>query len=154
MKTSSKGIELIKRHEGFRAKAYMCPAGVWTIGYGHTRGVKSGDVIDKAQGERFLIQDVQIAEREVNSHGLAFNQNQFDALVSFVFNIGVGRDKDHPRGPAGFKGSTLLRKLKVNTNDPTISYEFSRWKHGGGKVLPGLVKRRKEEAELYFNRQV
>lgn len=144
MKTSHKGIELIKRHEGFRARAYKCPAGVWTIGYGHTRGVKSGDVIDKAQGERFLIQDVQIAEREVNSHGLTFNQNQFDALVSFVFNIGSGN----------FTRSTLLRKLKVNTNDATISYEFSRWKYAGGKVSTGLVKRRKEEAELYFNKQV
>lgn len=142
MKTSSKGIEFIKKHEGFRARAYQCPAGVWTIGYGHTRGVKSGDVIDKAQGERFLIQDVQTAEQEVNSHGLIINQNQFDALVSFVFNVGSGN----------FSRSTLLRKLKVNTNDSTISYEFSRWKHGGGKVLPGLVKRRKEESELYFKR--
>ncbi len=144
MKTSSKGIEFIKKHEGFRARAYQCPAGVWTIGYGHTRGVKSGDVIDKAQGERFLIQDVQTAEQEVNSHGLIINQNQFDALVSFVFNVGVGN----------FSRSTLLRKLKVNSNDATISYEFSRWKYAGGKVLPGLVKRRKEEAELYFNKQV
>ena len=144
MKTSSKGIELIKRHEGFRARAYQCPAGVWTIGYGHTRGVKSGDVIDKAQGERFLVQDLQTAEREVNSHGLIINQNQLDALVSFVFNVGVGN----------FSRSTLLRKLKVNTNDASISYELSRWKYAGGKVLPGLVKRRKEEAELYFNKQV
>ena len=152
MKTSNKGIELIKRHEGFRANAYKCPADVWTIGYGHTRGVKSGDVIDKAQGERFLIQDVQIAEREVNSHGLTINQNQFDALVSFVFNVGVGLDKKHPRGPVGFRGSTLLRKLKVNANDPTIAYEFSRWKYGGGKVLPGLVKRRKDETDLYFEK--
>ena len=140
MKTSSKGIEFIKRHEGFRARAYQCPAGVWTIGYGHTRGVNNGDVITKEQGERFLIQDLQTAEREVNSHGLIINQNQFDALVSFVFNVGVGN----------FSRSTLLRKLKVNTNDSTISYEFSRWKNGGGKVLPGLVKRRKEESELYF----
>lgn len=152
MKTSSKGIEFIKKHEGFRARAYQCPAGVWTIGYGHTRGVKSGDVIDKAQGERFLIQDLQVAEREVNSHGLIINQNQFDALVSFVFNVGVGTDKEHPRGPSGFRGSTLLRKLKVDANDPSITYEFSRWKNGGGKVLTGLVKRRREESELYFKR--
>lgn len=144
MKTSNKGIELIKRHEGFRANAYKCPAGVWTIGYGHTRGVNNGDVITKEQGERLLRQDLQEAEQAVNSQGLVLNQNQFDALVSFVFNVGVGN----------FSRSTLLRKLKVNTNDAAISYEFSRWKHGGGKVLPGLVKRRKEEAELYFNKQV
>lgn len=144
MKTSNKGIELIKRHEGFRANAYRCPADVWTIGYGHTRGVNNGDVITKEQGERFLRQDLQEAEQAVNSQGLVLNQNQFDALVSFVFNVGHGN----------FSRSTLLRKLKVNTNDPTISYEFSRWKHGGGKVLPGLVKRRKEESEFYFNKQV
>ena len=142
MKTSNKGIELIKQHEGFRARAYKCPADVWTIGFGHTRGVKSGDVITKEQGERFLIQDVQIAEQEVNSHGLTFNQNQFDALVSFVFNVGSGN----------FTRSTLLHKVKVNANDPTIAYEFSRWKYGGGKVLPGLVRRRKDETDLYFKK--
>ena len=144
MKTSNKGIELVKQHEGFRARAYKCPADVWTIGYGHTRGVNNGDVITKEQGERFLRQDLQTAEQAVNSQGLVLNQNQFDALVSFVFNVGSGN----------FTRSTLLRKLNVNTNDPTISYEFSRWKHGGGKVLPGLVRRRKEEAELYLNKQV
>ena len=136
MKTSNKGIELVKQHEGFRARAYKCPADVWTIGYGHTRGVNNGAVITKEQGERFLRQDLQTAEQAVNSQGLVLNQNQFDALVSFVFNVGSGN----------FTRSTLLRKLKVNTNDPTISYEFSRWKHGGGKVLPGLVRRRKAEA--------
>ena len=102
MKTSNKGIDLIKKYEGFRAKAYKCPADKWTIGYGHTLNVKSTDVIDKAQAEVFLRQDVEFAEKEVNRHNLNINQNQFDALVSFVFNLGVGN----------FARSTLLRKIK------------------------------------------
>ncbi len=140
MKTSDKGIDLIKKYEGFRAKAYKCPSDKWTIGYGHTLNVKSTDVIDKAQAEYFLRQDVEFAEKEVNRHNLDINQNQFDALVSFVFNLGVGN----------FARSTLLRKIKSNPNDPTIRKEFERWIYAGGKVLNGLVRRRKEEAELYF----
>ncbi len=140
MKTSNKGIDLIKKYEGFRAKAYKCPADVWTIGYGHTLNVKSTDVIDKAQAEAFLRQDVEFAEKEVNKHNLNINQNQFDALVSFVFNLGIGN----------FARSTLLRKIKSNPNDPNIRKEFERWIYAGGKVLNGLVRRRKEEAELYF----
>lgn len=140
MKTSNKGIELIKKHEGFRAKAYKCPADKWTIGYGHTLNVKSTDVITKEQGEYFLRQDVEHAEKEVNKHNLNINQNQFDALVSFVFNLGVGN----------FSRSTLLRRIKAYPNDITIRREFARWVYAGGKVLPGLVTRRKEEADLYF----
>ena len=140
MKASDKGIELIKKHEGFRAKAYKCPADKWTIGYGHTLNVKSTDVIDKAQAEVFLRQDVEFAEKEVNKHNLNINQNQFDALVSFVFNLGVGN----------FARSTLLRKIKSNANDPTIRREFERWIYAGGKILNGLVRRREEEANLYF----
>lgn len=142
MKTSNKGIELIKKHEGFRSKAYRCSANVLTIGFGHTLNVKSTDVIDKAQAEYFLRQDVEFAEKEVNKHNLNINQNQFDALVSFVFNLGVGN----------FARSTLLRKIKSNPNDPTIRKEFERWIYAGGKVLTGLVRRRKEEAELYFTK--
>lgn len=142
MKTSNKGIELIKRHEGFRSKAYKCPADVWTIGYGHTRGVNNGDVITKEQGERFLRQDLQHAEGVVNSQHLNLTQCQFDALVSLVFNIGSGN----------FMRSTLLRKAKADANDSSIAYEFSRWKYGGGKVLPGLVRRRKDESDLYFQK--
>ena len=140
MKTSNKGIELIKKHEGFRAKAYKCPADKWTIGYGHTLNVKSTDVITKEQGEYFLRKDVEHAEKEVNKHNLDINQNQFDALVSFVFNLGVGN----------FSRSTLLRRIKAHPNDITIRREFARWVYAGGKVLPGLVTRRKEEADLYF----
>jgi len=142
MKTSDKGIDLIKKYEGFRAKAYKCPSDKWTIGYGHTLNVKSTDVIDKAQAEYFLRQDVEFAEKEVNKHNLNINQNQFDALVSFVFNLGVGN----------FARSTLLRKIKSNPDDPTIRKEFERWVYAGGKILTGLIKRRKEEANLYFTK--
>ena len=140
MKTSDKGIDLIKKYEGLRLNAYLDAVGVWTIGYGHTLNVKSTDVIDKAQAEYFLRQDVEFAEKEVNRHNLNINQNQFDALVSFVFNLGVGN----------FARSTLLRKIKSNPNDPTIRKEFERWIYAGGKVLNGLARRRREEAELYF----
>ena len=143
MKTSNKGIDLIKKHEGFRSKAYRCSANVLTIGFGHTLNVKSTDVIDKAQAEVFLRQDVEFAEKEVNRHNLNINQNQFDALVSFVFNLGVGN----------FARSTLLRKIKSDPNDPTIRKEFERWIYAGGEILNGLVRRRKEESDLYFTKQ-
>ena len=88
MRTSRKGIEFIKAHEGLRLDAYLCPAGVPTIGYGHTHGVKMGDRITEEQAEKFLIDDLIVAETEVNRYGLNINQNQFDALVSFVYNVG------------------------------------------------------------------
>jgi lysozyme len=144
MTTSNRGIELIKAHEGFRPRAYLCPAGVWTIGYGHTGGVKSGDVITADQGESFLRSDISSAERVVVAAGLRLTQNQFDALVSFVFNVGAGN----------FNRSTLLRLAKANVNDPAIAAEFAKWNkatvNGVLKVLPGLTRRRAEEADLYF----
>ncbi len=142
MTTSDLGIELIKKHEGFRSKAYRCSANVLTIGFGHTLNVKPTDVITLDEAEHFLRQDVEFAEKEVNKHNLNINQNQFDALVSFVFSLGVGN----------FARSTLLRKIKSNPDDPTIRKEFERWIYAGGKVLNGLVRRRKEEAELYFTK--
>lgn len=140
MRTSRKGIEFIKAHEGLRLDAYLCPAGVPTIGYGHTHGVKMGDRITEEQAEKFLIGDLAVAESEVNRYGLNINQNQFDALVSFVYNVGAGN----------FRSSTLLKMVKANPNDPDIAKQFSRWVYGGGKVLPGLVRRRNDEAKLYF----
>lgn len=141
MRTSRKGIEFIKAHEGLRLDAYLCPAGVQTIGYGHTYNVKMGDRITAEQAERLLIGDLAVAEREVNRYGFDLTQNQFDALVSFVFNVGVGN----------FRSSTLLKRIKENPNHPDIQNQFKRWIYAGGRVLPGLVKRREEEAKLYFN---
>lgn len=142
MKTSKQGIELIKRYEGLRLKAYVCPAGVATIGWGHTKGVKAGMVIDLAEAERMLADDIAIAERCVNCDADSLNQNQFDALVSFVFNVGT----------ANYKKSTLRKKVLANPNDTAIADEFGRWKYANKIVLPGLVRRRQAESDLYFSK--
>lgn len=140
MKTSNKGIELIKLHEGLKLKAYRCPAGVPTIGYGHTKGVKIGQVITETQAHDYLVEDLQDAEQTVIRHRLNINQHQFDALVSLVFNIGAGN----------FANSTLLKKAKKNTNDATIANEFRKWVYAGGAVMPGLIKRREAEIRVYY----
>ena len=139
--TSDKGIEFIKRHEALRLNAYLDSAGVPTIGYGHTLGVRMSDTITKSQAEQLLRGDLITAESEINKHNLNINQNQFDALVSFVFNIGVGN----------FRTSTLLKRLKHDTRDPDIEKQFKRWIYAGGKILNGLIKRRNNEIKLYFS---
>ena len=143
MKTSPKGIALIKEFEGLRLKAYLCPGGVWTIGYGHTAGVKPGMVISEAQAEEYLKADLISFERYLNGLGLAFNQNQFDALISLIYNIGIGN----------FQKSTLLRKARINANDNSIMDEFLRWVYSKGRVLPGLQRRRLREMKLYFSNE-
>jgi lysozyme len=146
MKTSNKGIELIKHFEGLRLNAYRDSRGTWTIGYGHTGGVKSGDVITEREADELLARDLETAEDAVNEQNLSLSQNQFDALVSFVFNVGT----------ANFGRSTLLKKAKQNANDPTIRYEFSRWtkikKNGIYVHNEGLKRRREKEAEMYFSK--
>ena len=141
MKTSPKGIALIKEFEGLRLKAYLCPGGVWTIGYGHTAGVKPGMLISKAQAEEYLKADLIAFERYLNGLGLALNQNQFDALISFIYNVGTGN----------FYSSTLLRKVRANPQDNSIMDEFLRWVYSKGRVLPGLQRRRLAEMKLYFS---
>ena len=143
MKTSPKGIALIKEFEGLRLKAYLCPGGVWTIGYGHTAGVKPGMVISEAQAEEYLKADLISFERYLNGLGLALNQNQFDALISLIYNIGIGN----------FQKSTLLRKARINSNDNSIMDEFLRWVYSKGRVLPGLQRRRLREMKLYFSNE-
>ena len=141
MKTSPKGIALIKEFEGQRLKAYKCPGGVWTIGYGHTAGVKPGMVITEAQAEEYLKADLIAFERYLNGLGLALNQNQFDALVSFIYNVGTGN----------FSNSTLLRKVRANPQENSIMDEFLRWVYSKGRVLHGLQRRRLAEMKLYFS---
>ena len=140
METSNKGIELIQKFEGLRLTAYKCPAGVWTIGYGHTKGVQPDMKINLAQATQFLKEDLKSSEKYVNQYvKVAINQNQFDALVSFTFNCGCG----------ALKSSTLLKKL--NKGDYLgAANEFLRWNKSNGKVLNGLVKRRKAEKELFL----
>ena len=141
MNTSPKGIALIKEFEGLRLKAYQCPGGVWTIGYGHTAGVKPGMLISKAQAEEYLKADLIAFERYLNGLGLALNQNQFDVLISFIYNVGTGN----------FSSSTLLRKVRANPQDNSIMDEFLRWVYSKGRVLPGLQRRRLAEMKLYFS---
>lgn len=141
MKTSKNGIELIKKHEGLRLAAYKCPAGVWTIGYGHTgKDVYKGLTITEQQATELLEKDLQTAENAINKQKLNINQNQFDALASFVFNVGV----------KAFEQSSLLNIARLRPDSPNIAIEFSKWKYSNSIVLPGLVARRKEESELYF----
>ena len=141
MNTSPKGIALIKEFEGLRLKAYKCPGGVWTIGYGHTAGVKPGIVISEAQAEEYLKADLIAFERYLNGLGLALNQNQFDALVSYIYNVGTGN----------FSNSTLLRKVRANPQENSIMDEFLRWVYSKGRVLPGLQRSRLDEMKLYFS---
>ena len=139
MKTSQKGIDFIKRHEALRLNAYLDAVGVWTIGYGHTKTAKKGMAITEAEAEKLLVDDLKTAENEINSHNLPLKQHQFDALASFVFNVGTG----------AFRTSTLLKRIKIDVNHPDIPKQLNRWIYGGGKVLSGLVKRRRQEADIY-----
>lgn len=139
MKTSQKGIDFIKRHEALRLNAYLDAVDVWTIGYGHTKTAKKGMTITEAEAEKLLVDDLKTAENEINSHNLPLKQHQFDALASFVFNVGTG----------AFRTSTLLKRLNIDTNHPDIPNQFNRWIYGNGKILNGLVKRRKQETEIY-----
>jgi lysozyme len=147
-KISNLGLELIKKYEGFKAKAYLCPAKVPTIGFGSTyyedgTKVKLTDSPITQERATELLEALLVSyELSVDSYCVdTINQNQFDALCSFAYNCGVGN----------LKSSTLLKKVNKNPNDPTIKDEFLKWNKGGGKVLSGLTKRRIEEAQLYFN---
>ena len=136
-----KAIELIKEFEDLRLEAYLCPAGVWTIGWGHTKGVKQGMKITEEQAEELLREDMQEAIKAVDKLGVNLTEKQYNALVSFVFNIGGG----------AFATSTIRRKILANPNDKSIRNEFMRWVYARGKMLEGLERRREEEAELYFS---
>lgn len=142
MKTSEAGKIFIKEKEGLRLEAYRCSAGVLTIGYGHTGGdVDPGMKITPEQAEVYFLKDLENkAERYVNRYvKVKLTQGQFDALVSFTFNLGAGN----------LLKSTLLKLL--NTGDYAGAAEqFERWTKSGGKITPGLVKRRREEKEMFL----
>ena len=137
---TQQGLDLIKKYEGLRLEAYKCPAGVWTIGYGHTKGVYKGMSITKEEAEKLLQQDVSVFELQVINTVGKLAACKIDALVSFAYNVGI----------AAFRNSTLCRKVKANSDDPAIRNEFMKWIYAGGKKLQGLERRRKEEAEMYF----
>jgi lysozyme len=142
MKISRKGTELIKRFEGCQLTAYKCPAGVWTIGYGHTRNVKMGMKITQQEAEKFLLDDVAPCENILSKFTL--KQNQFDALVSWIFNLGVGN----------FNSSTLKLKLLAKASDIEVADQIIRWTKANGKVLLGLQKRRVAEANMYVGQEL
>ena len=139
MRTSEAGILLIKSFEGCRTVAYQDAVGVWTIGYGHTIDVKEGMTITQHQCDVMLEVDIETYENYVNKYVIVFlTQNQFDALVSWVYNL----------GPTNLRNSTMLKVLNAGKYDE-VSYQMQRWNRAGGKVLKGLVVRRKAEAELF-----
>jgi GH24 family phage-related lysozyme (muramidase) len=140
MRISPNGIKFIKLEEGLSLTSYLCPAGVWTVGYGHTRHARSGMKITEAEAEGLLYADLVAFERAVNELvKVPIDQHQFDALVSFVFNVGV----------SAFSKSTLLKLL--NQGDYLGAKEqFLRWNKAGGQVLPGLANRRRRESALFW----
>jgi lysozyme len=140
---------MIKAFEGFRGTPYKCSAGVPTIGYGATfyPGGKKVTMADAAiteeQAVELLANMLVSFEKYVDSYCVdTITQNQFDALVSFAYNL----------GPANLKSSTLLKKVNANPNDESIKLEFLKWVKAGGKTLKGLVRRREAESELYFKK--
>lgn len=142
MKSSQRLKQMIMKFEGFCPNAVKCPAGVWTYGFGHTAGVKQGMSITRPEAEALLEKEIEEFEVLIRPllAGVALNQNQYDAIVSFAYNVGVG----------ALKSSTLLRKVKANPVDPLIRNEFLKWVYAAGKKLQGLVNRRTAEANLYF----
>lgn len=137
MKTSQKGIDLIKKYEGCRLESYKCPAGVWTIGYGHTSGVTEGQKITQAKADSYLVSDLENFEKKVEKYNAKYSwtQNEFDALVSFAFNIGS------------------IDQLTANgtRERSVIAEKFLLYNKAAGKVLLGLTKRRAEERELFLS---
>lgn len=138
MKISDNGLALIKSFEGCHLTAYKCPAGVWTIGYGHTKGVYEGMKITQSQADNFLREDCGKAEKNVMSFNdeYSWTQNEFDALVSFAYNIGS------------------INQLTANgtRSKESIAVKMLEYNKGGGKVLTGLVRRRKAEQEMFLKK--
>lgn len=139
MKLSINGINIIKHFEGLRLSAYQCSAGVWTIGYGHTKGVKKGQTISQTQADLFLISDVQSVVNALNKGRFALSQNQFDALTSFFFNLGVGRIE------------TFKNQLLTNPSNPEITTRMKKYVYAKAVLINGLVTRREMESNLYLS---
>ncbi len=140
---SEEGLSLIKRFEGCRLEAYKCSGGVWTIGYGHTSGVKETDTITQDEADKLLQEDVEQFEKYVDDYvTVKLGQSQFDALVAWTFNLGVGNLRE----------STMLKKL--NSEDyASVPSEMKRWNKAGGKTLDGLIRRRKAESLLFESKE-
>ena len=143
MKTSAEGIALIIKFEGLELDSYQCSANVWTLGYGHTQGVAEGDSCSEEEAEIILVNDLKEFETYVNALvDVDLDQNQFDALVAWTFNL----------GPTNLRTSTLLKKLNAGDYNDVPS-EIKRWNRAGGQVLDGLIRRREAEALLFAGEQ-
>lgn len=149
MTPSKNCIDLIKKFEGFRSEAYQDSVGVWTVGYGSTmwpdgNKVQPGQKMTMDEAEKVMAWELDRKGKVILSAlpTTIISQNQYDALLSFAYNLGVG----------ALLKSTLFRKLKLNPDDETIRAEFMRWVNAGGKPLKGLITRRKAEADLYFKK--
>jgi lysozyme len=139
MQINEAGRKLIKSFESLRLEAYQDSVSVWTIGWGHIKGVKKGDICSQQQAEIWLTEDLTEAEASVERVvKVKLNGNEFGALVSFVFNLGVG----------SLKKSTLLKLLNAGDFNGA-ALEFKKWNKAGGKVLTGLTRRRTAEAQLF-----
>ena len=143
MKISQEGLSLIKKFEGCELEAYKCAAGVWTIGYGSTKGVKEGDTLTEEETDNLLLHEMDEYEGYVlEAVEMPLSQHQFDAIVSWTFNL----------GPSNLKASTMLKVLnKGNYED--VPAQIKRWNKAGGKVLEGLIRRREAEALLFEGKE-
>lgn len=143
MQASENAINLIKKFEGCRLQSYNCQGGVCTIGYGHTRNVKIGDVITYQEATKLLLEDIKEVEKDIKRLvKVPLTQNQYDALVSFVFNVGCGN----------FGSSTLLKLLNENKLQKA-SMQFCKWIYVRGNVSKGLKKRREKETKLFNKKE-
>ena len=143
MNISKEGLSLIKRFEGCELEAYKCAAGVWTIGYGSTKGVKENDTISQEEADKLLLHEMEEYEGYINDMvTVDLEQNQFDAMVSWVFNL----------GPANLKASTLLKVLNAKDYGG-VPAQIKRWNKAGGKVLQGLIRRREAESLLFAGKE-
>ena len=141
METSQDGLKLIKKFEGCELKSYQDSVGVWTIGYGHTKGVEEGQEITQDEGEEMLASELGEYEGYINDMvECDLEQHQFDALVAWVYNL----------GPTNLRSSTMLKRLNANDLDD-VPNQIKRWDKAGGKVLQGLVRRREAEALMFQN---
>lgn len=143
MKSSELLLNKIIDFEGCKLTAYKCPAGVWTIGVGHTKGVKQGQTITEAQAMSLLKGDLLPCENYVNNLGVCKTQGQFDALVDFAFNLGT----------AALGRSTLLKYIRAKKPEQYIREEFAKWVNSKGMRLKGLVIRRQWEADRYYGKE-
>jgi len=140
MNVSNAGLALIREFEGCKLEAYKCPAGIWTIGVWHTKGVKEGDRITESEALDLLRDDIRWVEQAIDEYvNVQLSQNEYDALASFIFNC----------GEFAFASSTLLKLLNAGKK-AEAAQQFMRWTKANGKVLPGLVRRREAERILFL----